>query len=71
MSEVYAPTWAVYITPASEAIAPDAISEPQTMRSEEMPASRAASRLPPTANIRRPSGVCSSTNQITTAMTSR
>ena len=34
-----------------------------------MPASFAASRFPPTANIRRPNGVCSRTNQMISAMT--
>ena len=47
--------------PANPAMTPDATSDPQIRRSLRRPASRAASGLPPTANMWRPTGVCSNT----------
>ena len=58
-------------TPAKPAIVAEAIREPHTRRSVRTPARRAASALPPVAYSRRPSGVCSSTNHTTVAITSR
>ena len=46
---------------------PEATSDPHTSQLVRTPASRAASGLPPVANMKRPSGVCSNTNQMITA----
>lgn len=68
---VATPSFALRISPASPDRTAPTISETAWIRATRSPASRAASGLPPTASIRRPVGIRSSTNENAIATISR